>query len=429
MLDLKALEKDQEGFEKRLGRRGLVPGLSELLELSQERKSLISTMQVQQEQRNAASKALSQGNKDEIEKQRASLRDLAQSIKEKEAKLKEVEQKIEAFSLVLPNIPRDDVPSGESADDNVVVRTVLEPRVFSFPVRDHVELGENLGILNFERAAKISGPRFAFLQGAASRLNRALINFMTDYHVEHGDLELTPPYLVKESAMIGTGQFPKFVEDAFRVPHGEHDLFLIPTAEVPVTNYLSGEIVEEAQLPLRFCAYSACFRAEAGAAGRDTRGLIRQHQFEKVEMVRFATPAQSNDELEAMVARASDMLSKLELPHRVVVLCTGDMGFQSEKTFDLEVWLPGQNCYREISSCSAFGSFQARRAQIRYRATSEVAGKPGKVEPLVTLNGSGLPLGRTLVAILENHQNADGSVNVPKALQPYMNGMTVIANY
>jgi len=429
MLDLKALEKDPEGFEKRLGRRGLVPGLSELLELSQERKSLISTMQVQQEQRNAASKALSQGSKDDIEKQRASLRDLAQSIKEKEAQLKEVEQKIEAIALTLPNVPREDVPSGESADDNVVVRTLLEPRVFDFPVRDHVDLGESLGILNFERAAKISGPRFAFLQGAASRLNRALVNFMVDYHVERGDLELTPPYLVKESAMIGTGQFPKFVEDAFRVPHGEHDLFLIPTAEVPVTNYLSGEIVEEAQLPLRLCAYSACFRAEAGAAGRDTRGLIRQHQFEKVEMVRFATPAQSNDELEAMVSRASDMLTKLELPHRVVVLCTGDMGFQSEKTYDLEVWLPGQNCYREISSCSAFGSFQARRAQIRYRAKSEVAGKPGRVEPLVTLNGSGLPLGRTLVAILENHQNADGSINVPKVLQPYMNGMKVIANF
>jgi seryl-tRNA synthetase len=426
MLDLKSLEKDPATFEKRLGRRGLVPGLPELLELSRERKSLIAAMQVEQEQRNASSKALAGASKDDIDKHRLALRELGQTIKDKEVKVRDVELQIEAIALTIPNVPRDDVPSGNSADDNVEVRRVLEPRTFDFPVKDHVDIGERLGILNFERAAKISGARFAFLQGAASQLNRALLNFLTDYHVERGDLELTPPLLVKDSALRGTGQFPKFVEDTFRVPHGDHDLYLIPTAEVPVTNYFADEILEESQLPMRFCAYSACFRAEAGAAGRDTRGLIRQHQFEKVEMVRFATPAQANDELEAMVERASDMLTKLELPHRVVVLCTGDMGFQSEKTYDIEVWLPGQNSYREISSCSSCGSFQARRAQIRYRAKSDVAGKPGRVEPLVTLNGSGLPLGRTLVAILENHQNADGSVNVPEVLRPYMRGVQVI---
>lgn len=423
MLDLKALEKDPEAFEKRLGRRGLVPGLSELLELSRERKSLIATLQAGQEQRNVSSKNLASASKEDIDKQRAALRELAQSIKDGEAKVRDIELKIETIALTIPNTPRDDVPSGESADDNVEVRRVLEPRKFDFPVKDHVDLGEALGILDFERAAKVSGSRFAFLKKGASQLNRALLNFMTEYHVNHGDTELTPPYLVKESSMRGTGQFPKFVEDAFRVPHGDHDLFLIPTAEVPVTNYFADEIIDESELPLRFCAYSACFRAEAGAAGRDTRGLIRQHQFEKVEMVRFATPAQANDELEAMVSRASDMLTKLGLPHRVVVLCTGDMGFQSEKTYDIEVWLPGQNCYREISSCSAFGSFQARRAQIRYRHKSDGAGKPGRVEPLVTLNGSGLPLGRTLVAILENHQNADKSVSIPEVLWPYMNGI------
>jgi seryl-tRNA synthetase len=428
MLDLKALEKDPEGFEKRLGRRGLVPGLQELLELSRERKSLIATMQAEQEQRNTSSKALAGASKEDIDKHRAALRELAQSIKDKESKLRDTELQIEAIAATVPNIPRDDVPSGQSADDNVEVRRVLKPREFNFPIKDHVDLGEALGILDFARAAKVSGSRFAFLRGAASQLNRALLNFLTDYHVQRGDIELTPPYLVKESSMRGTGQFPKFVEDAFRVPHGDHDLFLIPTAEVPVTNYFADEILEESDLPMRFCAYSACFRAEAGAAGRDTRGLIRQHQFEKVEMVRFATPAQANDELEAMVSRASDMLSKLELPHRVVVLCTGDMGFQSEKTYDIEVWLPGQNCYREVSSCSAFGSFQARRAQIRYRQKSDMTGKPGRVEPLVTLNGSGLPLGRTLVAILENHQNADGSVNVPEVLWPYMNGVRKIGS-
>lgn len=426
MLDLKALEKDPEGFEKRLGRRGLVPGLSELLELSKQRKSLIAAMQVEQEHRNSASKSLAQGSKEEIEKSRASLRELAHSIKEKESKLREVEQHLENLAATIPNVPRDDVPMGAGPEENVEVRRVLEPRKFDFPAKDHVDLSEGLQIADFSRAAKVSGSRFAFLRGIGSQLNRALLNFMTDFHVERGDTELTPPYLVKDTAMRGTGQFPKFVEDAFRVPHGDQDLFLIPTAEVPVTNFLADEIIDEAELPLRFCAYSACFRAEAGAAGRDTRGLIRQHQFEKVEMVRFATPSQADEELEAMVFRASEILTKLELPHRVVVLCTGDMGFSAEKTYDIEVWLPGQNCYREISSCSVFGTFQSRRAQIRYRGKGEAGGKPGRVEHLVTLNGSGLPLGRTWVAILENHQNADGSVNVPEALWPYMGSVRVI---
>ena len=427
VLDLKALEKDPQAFEEKLKRRGQVAGLSELLELISSRKSLIVESQKQQEALNLASKALGQASKEEIEQKRAELKALSHAIKEREVRLKEVEEQLEAIALTIPNVPRDDVPFGKSEEDNVEVRKVLTPRVFDFPVRDHVEIGERAGIFDFARAAKVSGSRFAFLQGAGSRLNRALLQFLTDYHVDHGDTELTPPYLVRAHAMVGTGQLPKFKEDAFEVPaHQGESFYLIPTAEVPVTNFLADEIIDEAELPKRYCAYSACFRAEAGAAGKDTRGLIRQHQFEKVEMVRFATPKQANDELEAMVQRASDMLTLLELPHRVIVLCTGDMGFQSEKTYDIEVWLPGQGCYREISSCSAFGSFQARRARIRYRPTPAHAGDKPKPEPLVTLNGSGLPLGRTLVAILENHQQADGSVLIPKALHPYMRGMTQI---
>lgn len=416
MIDLKAFEKDPDRFKQGLERRGEVVGLPELLTLLRERKALMTSVQTDQTERNAASEAMSKASKDEIDSQRARLKVLSANMKEKEAQLRELEQKLEDVSLRIPNVPRDDVPFGRSEADNVEIKCVGTPRHFDFKVRDHVELGELHGIIDFERAAKISGARFAFLRGAASQLNRALIQYFCDFHVSRGDIELTPPYMVRENAMMGTGQFPKFREDVFEVPvPGMESQYLIPTAEVPVTNYFADEILDQDQLPLRLCAYSACFRAEAGAAGRDTRGLIRQHQFEKVEMVRFATPDQAVAEHEAMIDRASTMLSELGLPHRIITLCTGDMGFQSEKTCDLEVWLPGQNTYREISSCSMFGTFQSRRAKIRYRADAK-----SKPELVVTLNGSGLPLGRTLVAILENHQQADGSIEIPKVLWPYM---------
>jgi seryl-tRNA synthetase len=303
---------------------------------------------------------------------------------------------------------------------------VLEPRAFDFPPKDHTDLGAALDVLDAARAAKVSGARFAFLKGDGARLSRAIATFMLDFHRERGDVELAPPLLVNAATMTGTGQLPKFEEDLFKVPReGQEPLYLIPTAEVPLTNYFADEIIEEEQLPARFVAWTPCFRAEAGAAGRDTRGLIRQHQFDKVEMVRFATPEQADDELEAMVQRASEILSALELPHRVVLLCAGDMGATAEKTYDLEVWLPSQGTYREISSCSSCGSYQARRAKIRFRPRGEGDDRK-KPRPLVTLNGSGLAVGRTWLAVLENHQQADGSVRVPAPLWPYLGGLEAL---
>lgn len=425
MIDLRSYEKNQEELRAQLAKRGQDFNLSEIFTLLNERRSLILRVQSQQEARNAASSALQNAVAEVIEEKRHQLRILSQELKNDEQSLKDLEAKIDALALLLPNIPRADVPMGKDEQDNVVARKVLEPKNFSFTIRDHVALSELNGGIDFERAAKVSGARFAFLRGDLSRLNRALANFFLDYHVAKGDTEMTPPFMVHESAMIGTGQLPKFEEDAFKVSNTEKPFYLIPTSEVPLTNYYAGEILEESVLPLRLCAYSPCFRAEAGAAGRDTRGLIRQHQFEKVEMVRFATEEQADGELEAMVARASDLLTQLELPHRVVTLCTGDLGFFSEKTYDLEVWLPGQNAYREISSCSVYNTYQARRANIKYRG-KDAAGKKGKPQYVYTLNGSGLPLGRTLVAIMENHQNSDGSINIPKALLPYMKGVEKI---
>ncbi|MBH1989136.1 MAG: serine--tRNA ligase [Myxococcaceae bacterium] len=414
MIDLKAFEKDPESFEKCLLRRGQVPGLSELLNLVKERKALIASSQKLQEERNASSKNFDPSRRDELKL-------LGQRIKQLEASLREIEEQIECLALHIPNPLQDEVPEGQDAHDNQVVQTVGVPPHFDFPVLDHVEIGQRLGVIDFERAARISGSRFAFLKGAASRLNRALIQYLCDFHVARGDTELTPPYLVRETAMRGTGQFPKFREDSFEVPIPDSEaLHLIPTAEVPVTNFHAHEILEESQLPLRYCAYSACFRSEAGAASRDTRGLIRLHQFEKVEMVRFCKPEQGEEELDAMVTRVSVILSALELPHRIVLLCSGDTGFSAQKTYDIEVWLPAQSTYREISSCSVFGAFQARRAQIRYRNAER------HIQSVWTLNGSGLPLGRTLVAILENHQQKDGSVLIPEVLRSYMGGQTCL---
>ena len=332
----------------------------------------------------------------------------------------EVDAAIEQRLLMIPNMPAPSVPDGTSEEDNVVVRTWGEKPKFAFTPKPHWEIGEGLGILDFERAAKLSGPRFTVLVGAAARLERALISFMLDLHTrEHGYTEMLPPFLVKDTALLGTGQLPKFADDLFKThkadPERGYDLFLIPTAEVPVTNYHAGEILEAAQLPLSYCAYTPCFRAEAGSHGRDVRGLIRQHQFQKVELVKFAKPEESDADLETLTSNAEKVLERLGLHFRRSLLCAGDMGAGSQKTFDIEVWLPGQDTYREISSCSCFGDYQARRAQIRYRP--EPKAKPRLVH---TLNGSGLAVGRTLVAVLEQYQQADGSVIVPEALRPYM---------
>jgi seryl-tRNA synthetase len=314
---------------------------------------------------------------------------------------------------MVPNVPHESVPSGADEHGNHVVRTWGEKPNLLFTARQHFELGEKLGLLDFERAVKVSGTRFAFSKGALAKLERALVAFMIDEHTARGYVELMPPYLVTRAAMTGTGQLPKFEDDAFKTM-GERELFLIPTAEVPVTNYHADEILE-GPLPVKYVAFSPCFRAEAGSAGRDTRGLVRMHQFHKVELVKFAHPSTSLDELEALTADAASILEKLGLHHRVMLLCTGDMGFASMKTYDLEVWLPGQNAFREISSCSCFGDFQARRAKIRFRPG------PGEKPQLVhTLNGSGLAVGRTVVAILENYQREDGSIAIPEVLRPYM---------
>lgn len=421
MHDLKWLETNLEDAKKLLDKRGSIPSMDQLVALIKQRRELIGSSEELKRQRNEINNQLKAADKSEIELRREEMRALSNKVKESDEALTKVESELSMLALDIPNLPRADVPDGAGEKDNVVVREVLKKTEFGFTPRDHIELGQLTDTIDMGRAAKISGSRFAFLKGDASKLNRALIQFFCDYHVQKGDIELTPPYMVREQAMIGTGQFPKFVDDAFKVVQTEGEpYYLIPTAEVPVTNFHADEILDEELLPLRYCAYSACFRAEAGAAGRDTRGLIRLHQFEKVEMVRFARPDQAMVELKAMVERASDILTQLELPHRVIELCGGDLGFHSEKTFDLEVYLPGQDAFREISSCSSFGTFQARRAKIRMRSA---ASKP---EPLVTLNGSGLPLGRTIVAIFENHQQADGSIRIPKALHKYMGGQEII---
>jgi seryl-tRNA synthetase len=344
-----------------------------------------------------------------------------QKIKQFEIELDGVEAQRTRLMTGLPNLPHASVPVGRSAADNVVVRTWGEPRVFDFEPLAHWDLGPQLGIIDFERATKISRARFAVLMGAGARLERALIDFMLTLHSgEHGYIEVEPPFLVNSATLFGTGQLPKFEQDLFKIS-GDWDLFLIPTAEVPVTNLYRGEILDGRLLPLRYTSYTPCFRSEAGSYGADVRGLIRQHQFDKVELVKFTTPEQSYDELEALTANAEEVLKRLELPYRTVCLCTGDMGFSAAKTYDIEVWLPSQKTYREISSCSNCEAFQARRANIKYRPDGT-----GKAEFVHTLNGSGLAVGRTLIAILENYQQKDGSVVIPAALRPFMGGREVI---
>ncbi|MFQ3582785.1 MAG: serine--tRNA ligase [Chloracidobacterium sp.] len=363
---------------------------------------------------------LKAGQQTEAEAKRAEMRELKSSIEMLEAELESVEHRLQEIVRIIPNPPHASVPIGDESANQEISRWG-EPRQFDFPPKDHVELGTALGILDLERAAKISGARFAVLKGVGARLERALISFMLDLHLdEHGYTEVLPPFLVNGDALFGTGQLPKFEADLFKLTD-ERGLYLIPTAEVPVTNLHRSEVLDSAQLPLRYVAYTPCFRSEAGSYGRDTRGLIRQHQFDKVELVAFVKPEESYAELERLTAHAEAVLQRLELPYRKVVLATGDLGFASAKTYDLEVWLPSQGMYREISSCSNFEAFQARRADIRFRRAAGA-----KPEFVHTLNGSGLAVGRTWLALLENHQQPDGSVTIPTALRPYLGGLAQI---
>jgi len=421
MLDLKFLRENLEEVEKRLKTRGGDIDLSGFKELDAKRRRLLTETETLKARRNAVSEEI---GKLKREKKDASA--LVAEMQEEGAKLKAldteaaaVEEEMNAFLLNVPNIPHASVPVGRDSNDNPVVRSWGQPKKFDFSPKDHTEIGEGLGILDFERAGKISGARFSLLMGQGALLERALINFMLDVHTTaHGYTEVLPPFMVKGTAMMGTGQLPKFKEDLFKIEGWDH--YLIPTAEVPVTNIHNDEIIEEERLPICYAAYTPCFRSEAGSYGKDVKGLIRQHQFNKVEMVRFSSPDTSYDELEKLTNNAEEILKRLNLPYRVVLLCTGDMGFSSAKTYDIEVWLPGQGKYREISSCSNFEDFQARRANIRMRP------KGGKPRFLHTLNGSGLAVGRTLVAILENYQQEDASVVVPEALRPYMRGLEKI---
>ena len=348
------------------------------------------------------------------------MREVGEKVKDLDNELRTVEEDLERLMLSIPNIPHESAPVGETEDDNVVARTWGEVKEFAFEPKPHWDLATDLGILDFERAGKVTGSRFVFYKGAGARLERALISFMLDLHTdEHGYEEVLPPYMVNRASMTGTGQLPKFEEDAFRIE--SEDYFLIPTAEVPVTNMHRDEILNKDQLPIRYAAFSSCFRSEAGSAGRDTRGLIRQHQFNKVELVKFVKPEDSYEELEKLTNDAERVLQLLELPYRVMSMCTGDLGFTAAKKYDIEVWIPSYGTYREISSCSNFEAFQARRANIRFRR--EPNGKPEHVH---TLNGSGLAIGRTVAAILENYQQEDGTIIIPEVLRPYMGGKTVI---
>jgi len=399
--------------------------LDKFVELDTERRRVIGEADKINQTRNSSSKeigALMQsGKRDEAEAKKAEIAGLKEKQTLLEAQRDEAEKAMRELLINLPNIPAEDVPIGADESANVEVRQWSEPREFDFEPKDHVDLGEALGILDTERATKIAGARFSILNGAGARLERALVNFMLDIHTrEHGYTETLPPFMVNEGALFGTGQLPKFEEDLFKLTD-ERNFYLIPTAEVPVTNYYADEILEAKDLPKYFTAYTPCFRSEAGSYGRDTRGLIRQHQFEKVELVKLTLPENSDEEHEKLTANAERILQLLGLPYRTVVLSTGDMGFGSRKTYDIEVWLPSQNTYREISSCSNFGDFQARRMNLRFRRAGGA-----KPEFAHTINGSGLAVGRTWVAILENYQQSDGSIQIPEVLQPYMNGLEKI---
>lgn len=436
MLDPKFLRNDVDETAKRLASRGFELDTQKLNELEVRRKDLQTATQDLQNERNTKSKSIGQAKArgEDIQPLLASVSDLGDKLDAAKAELSELLKEIDAISLQIPNLPADGVPEGKDEDDNVEVLKWGEPKSFDFEVKDHVDVGEGLNKgLDFEMGTKLSGARFTVMKGDVAKLNRALAQFMLDQHTEeHGYMEAYVPYLVNPESLFGTGQLPKFAEDLFHTQPltGQTDnaeevdtrkLSLIPTAEVPLTNFARDVIFDEEELPLKLTAQTPCFRSEAGSYGRDTRGLIRQHQFDKVELVQIVKPEDSEQALEQLTGHAETILQKLNLPYRKVTLCTGDMGFSATKTYDLEVWLPAQNTYREISSCSNMGDFQARRMQARYRAKG--AKKPELVH---TLNGSGLAVGRTLVAVLENYQNEDGSVTVPEALVPYMKGQTKI---
>lgn len=422
MLDIKKIRADFDGVAAKLETRGVKKEtLQELHELDVRRRELIVQSENLKKERNAVSDeiALVKREKGDASEKMTAMKQVSADIKVIDAELADIEEKLTTYTTTLPNLPHDDVPVGADEDDNVEIRRHGQTPEFSFEPKPHWDLGGSLGILDWERGGKVTGSRFLFYKGAGARLERALYNFMLDEHAKEGYTEMITPYMVNQDSMFGTGQYPKFKEDTFEV-NDDRGFVLIPTAEVPLTNYYRGEILDNAELPIYFTAMSPSFRSEAGSAGRDTRGLIRLHQFHKVEMVKFARPEESYNELEKMVVNAENILQKLGLAYRVIALSTGDMGFSAAKTYDLEVWIPAQNTYREISSCSNCEDFQARRAQIRYRD------EDGKVNLLHTLNGSGLAVGRTVAAILENYQNEDGSVTVPEVLRPYMGGLEVI---
>jgi seryl-tRNA synthetase len=423
MLDINLLRTDIDAVAARLGDRGFPLDTARFAELEAERKRIQTRTQELQATRNAVSKSIGQAKAkgQDVAPLMAQVAGLGEELAAGEKALDEVQARLSDLLLTVPNVPHASVPAGRNAGDNRELRRVGTPRCFDFPVKDHVDVGEGLGLLDFEAGVRIAGARFTVMKGAMARLHRAIAQFMLDVHTqEHGYTEVYAPYMVNAASMRGTGQLPKFEEDLFTVPRGEEKFYLIPTAEVPVTNIVRDQILEADALPLKFACHSPCFRSEAGSYGKDTRGMIRQHQFDKVELVQIVKPEQSYEGLEALTGHAEEILKRLDLPYRTMLLCTGDMGFSSAKTFDLEVWLPGQEAYREISSCSNFEAFQARRMQARVR------GEKGKPELVHTLNGSGLAVGRTLVAVLENYQQADGSVVVPVALRPYMGGMETL---
>lgn len=427
MLDVQILRNDiQTVTDKLIERRNFTLDVNSFVTLESERKTVQSDTESLQAQRNSISKEIGHAKKSGDEAKASELMsqvsEFADRLKSNEEKLGSIQKKIHALLSEIPNVPNDSVPIGKAEEDNVEVKKVGIPRNYDFDPQDHVDLGAKLGALDFERATKITGSRFSLMMGAVARLHRALAQYMLDTHTSrHGYTEVYTPYLVNAESLFGTGQLPKFEEDLFSVPlTDEQNFYLIPTAEVPVTNIYRGEILSMEQLPTKFVCHTPCFRSEAGSYGRDTRGMIRQHQFDKVELVQFAHPDHSYDQLEELTGHAESILIDLEIPFRTVTLCTGDMGFSSAKTYDIEVWLPGQNAYREISSCSNFEAFQARRMQTRFRV-----GK-GKTEFVHTLNGSGLAVGRSLIAVLENYQKQDGSIEIPTVLKPYMGGTEII---
>ena len=424
MLEIKYVKENIALIKKTLGKRGSALDFDAFTQAEKKRRELLQEIETLRHQRNVVSDDIATMKKSgqNADASIKEMRTVSETIKSLDQALADIEQGINQFMISMPNLPHPDVPQGLTEDDNRLERQVGTPREFNFPVQAHWDIGDSLGILDFPRAAKITGARFPLYLGSGARLERALINFMLDIHTnEHGYTEVLPPFIVNRKSLTGTGQLPKFEEDLFKLENS--DYFMIPTSEVPLTNIYRDEILTEDKLPIKFTAYTPCFRSEAGSHGRDTRGLIRQHQFNKVEMVKYTTPETSYAELESLLNNAETILKRLELPYQVVTLCTGDLGFSAAKTYDIEVWMPGQDTYREISSCSNCVDFQARRANIKFRRTGVK-----KSELVHTLNGSGLAVGRCVAAILENYQQPDGSVKIPDALIPYMGGKEVITN-